>query len=114
MAESIVAAQLKSGEALLFEVDEPSPYGITAVSLSSASHSIDERTGMVELDKALTGVRSAAAQVLDAMRSIPVTPDTCEIAFGVKLSGTVGAIIAKASTEANFTIKLVWNKKADP
>ena len=106
MAEALVAARLDSGETLLFEVDEPDDIGVTAISIS-----VDQDTGMVELDKALGGVKRAAGQVLETMRSIAVPPDSCEISFGVKLSGTVGAIIAKASTEANFTIKLTWTKK---
>lgn len=99
MAEQLVAARLRSGEAILFEVDEPEAYGVTAVGI---------RDGTIDLDCALTGVKQAAAQVLETIRSVAVPPDTCEISFGVKLSGSMGAIIAKASTEANFTIKLVW------
>jgi hypothetical protein len=106
MAEALVAARLDSGESLLFEVDEPDDFGVTAVSIS-----VDPETGTVELGSALSGVKRAAAQVLETMRSIADPPDSCEISFGVKLSGTVGAIIAKASTEANFTIKLTWTKK---
>lgn len=101
MAENIVTARLNSGEAVLFEVDEPEAFGVTAVGIGRPD-------GTIDLDSALGGVREAAAQVLDTIRSIAIPPDTCEISFGVKLSGTLGAIIAKASTEANFTIKLVW------
>lgn len=106
MAEKLVMAHLDSGETLLFEVEEIDDYGVTAVSIG-----VDPETGMIDLGKALTGVRRAAAQVLDAVRSISVPPDNCEIQFGVKLSGSLGAIIAKASTEANFTIKLTWKAK---
>lgn len=102
MADNIVTARLNSGETLLFEVEEPELMGVTAVSIGRAD-------GTIDLDSALGGVREAAAQVLDTIRSIAIPPDTCEITFGVKLSGTLGAIIAKASTEANFTIKLVWH-----
>jgi hypothetical protein len=101
MAEQVVTARLNSGEAILFEVDEPEAYGVTAVG-------IRREDGTIDLDSALSGVKEAAAQVLQTIRSIAVPPDSCEISFGVKLSGSMGAIIAKASTEANFTIKLVW------
>ena len=106
MNESIVAARLNNGETLLFEIERPASLGPSAVS-------IRRDDGTIDLDAALSGVRQAAAQVLDAVRSIAVQPDSCEIQFGVKLSGSVGAIIAKAATEANFTIKLVWKSSGD-
>jgi hypothetical protein len=106
MAESIVSGKLRNGETILFEVDEPETFsGPKAVALR-------KEDGTIDLDGALAGVRQAASQVLETLRSIAVQPDSCEISFGVKLSGSMGAIIAKASTEANFTIKLVW--KASP
>jgi hypothetical protein len=107
MNETIVAAKLNDGGTLLFEVERP------PASLGPSAVTIRRDDGTIDLDAALVGVRQAAAQVLDAVRSIAVQPDSCEIQFGVKLSGTVGAIIAKASTEANFTIKLVWKSSGD-
>jgi hypothetical protein len=106
MTESLVTARLRSGEALVFEVDEPEDFGVTAISIH-----VNQETGLIDLDGALGGVRQAAMQVLDTVRSIASPPDSCEISFGLKLSGTLGAIIAKASTEANFTITMVWNAK---
>jgi hypothetical protein len=106
VTEQVVAARLHSGESILFEVDEPDSYGVTAVG-------IRREDGTIDLDSALSGVKQAAAQVLETIRSIAVPPDSCEISFGVKLSGEMGAIIAKASTEANFTIKLVWKAAGD-
>jgi hypothetical protein len=32
------------------------------------------------------------------------------VEFGVKMSAETGAVIAKASTEANFKINLSWKK----
>jgi hypothetical protein len=108
MTDKLVSARLASGETVAFEVEEVDDFGgVTAVSIA-----IDPETGVINLEQALTGVRRAAGQVLDAVRLIAVPPDSCEIEFGVKLSGSMGAIIAKASTEANFRIKLAWTSKA--
>lgn len=101
MNEAIVTAKLSNGETVRFEVEEVPSHGPSAVSIGRPD-------GTIDLDVALSGVRQAATQVLETVRSVAVPPDSCEITFGVKLSGSVGAIIAKASTEANFTIKLVW------
>lgn len=107
MVETVVAATLSSGETLLFEVDEPlaasMPGGIAKVSLVPRA-----ADGAIDFDGALGSVKSAAEKMFDAVRAIAVPPDSCEITFGVKLSGSMGAIIAKASTEANFTIRMTW------
>ena len=39
-------------------------------------------------------------------------PDEIEVAFGVKLTTTAGAVIASAAAEANFDVTLRWTGKA--
>jgi hypothetical protein len=41
---------------------------------------------------------------------LPSAPTGLEVTFGVKLSTELGAFVAKASGEANFTVKLTWSK----
>ncbi|WP_065958962.1 CU044_2847 family protein [Streptomyces sparsogenes] len=48
----------------------------------------------------------AARAVLDRIRE--VRPAEVEVKFGVKASGTAQWVVAKAATEANFEITLVW------
>jgi Trypsin-co-occurring domain 1 len=66
--------------------------------------------GVVEagrrLEDALGSVRDAAASSLDVLRQL--SPDGVEVEFGIKLAGEAGAIIAKASSEGHFTVKLSW------
>ena len=57
-------------------------------------------------------VRYAAEGILHQLRSLAEPPDEVEVEFGVKMSAEPGAIIAKASTEANFKINLTWKKDA--
>ena len=59
---------------------------------------------------ALRNVNLAAQAVIDGLRSLPKPPDELTVEFGVKLSAEAGAVIAKASTEANFSISLKWMK----
>lgn len=107
MVDRIVTASLSNGESILFEVDEPEAFG------GPKAVGLRKEDGSIDLEGALAGVRQAATEVIETIRSIAVQPDSCEVTFGVKLSGTMGAIIAKASTEANFTIKLVWTAKKE-
>jgi hypothetical protein len=41
-----------------------------------------------------------------------MAPSGGEVEFGIKLSGEVGAILAKASGEANISVTLKWEKGA--
>jgi len=49
---------------------------------------------------------------LQQLRSLAEPPDEVAVEFGVKMNAETGAIIAKASTEANFKINLTWKKAA--
>jgi hypothetical protein len=66
--------------------------------------------GVVEagrrLEDALASVRDAASASLKVLSTL--SPDAMEIEFGIKLAGEAGALIAKASTEGHFTVKLSW------
>jgi hypothetical protein len=103
MATKLVAVKLKDGSQLMVEVDEPPTIGVKAVSLG--------KSGEIEFDSALDQIKSAANQLQNALSSIAVPPDGCEITFGIKLSASAGVILAKAGTEANFGIKMNWSKK---
>jgi hypothetical protein len=69
-------------------------------------------TATATFESALQTVRSAAEGILHQLRSLAEPPDEVEVEFGVKMSAETGAIIAKASTEANFKINLTWKKDA--
>src|SRR5262249_32743554 len=61
-------------------------------------------------EAALGKVRSAAEGILHQLRSLAQPPDSVGVEFGVKMNAETGAIIAKASGEANFKISLSWKK----
>jgi len=63
-------------------------------------------------DAALDRVRYAAETMLDRLTSLTRPPDEVAVEFGVKLNAETGAVIAKASTEANFKINLKWTRAA--
>lgn len=78
---------------------EPPP-GIELVARSTSD--------MIDFSAAVDKALPAARKLLDKLRELANDVKQVEIAFGLKFSGEVGAVIAKTGTEANFTIKLVW------
>jgi hypothetical protein len=63
--------------------------------------------------KAAESFEAAIDKLLPALRTIEgrvrqLGPDEVSVAVGVKLSTEAGAIIAKATAEANFTVTLKW------
>ena len=65
-------------------------------------------------ETALDRIRSAAESMLHRLTSLTEPPDELAIEFGVKLNAETGAVIAKAATEANFTINLKWTRAKSP
>lgn len=66
-------------------------------------------------------VREAAAPSIGAARAVldqvrQLAPDTVQVKFGIKVTGTANWIVAKAASEANFEITLSWqpDNAADP
>jgi hypothetical protein len=59
---------------------------------------------------ALGRIEPAANELLGTLQNLVSRPDGIEVQFGIKLSAQAGALIAAASTEANFTVKLSWKK----
>ncbi|MBO3752790.1 hypothetical protein J5X84_42650 [Streptosporangiaceae bacterium NEAU-GS5] len=90
---------------VVVEVDDADPGGFRSASLSA-----DEVVYQAKqrFETALEGVRDAAVKALAAFRHAALDPDGVEIAFGVKFNAEVGAVIAKAATEAHLTVTLSW------
>jgi hypothetical protein len=97
----IVRFEVGSGSVLV-ETDEDS-FGIQRVSRGP--------DGVIEagrqLKDALASIENAANVTLDVLRKM--SPDSIEVEFGIKLAGEAGALIAKASTEGHFTVRLSWS-----
>jgi hypothetical protein len=51
---------------------------------------------------AVEGAKAVLEKVKDAQ------PDEVEVKFGIKVSGTMNWLVAKAATEGNFEVTLTW------
>ncbi len=62
------------------------------------------------LQQALARVRPAATAIRDSLRDMAEPPDRVGVDFGIKLTAEAGVVIARAKSEANFTVRLEWNR----
>ena len=99
----VVVMPLDDGGTVLVEVpDEPG-------SLENVGRTTEVITNASEtLQQALARVRPAAAAIRDSIRDMADPPRHIGVEFGVKVSAEAGVVIAKAKSEANFTIRLEW------
>lgn len=101
--------------------------GVVLVEIEeSAAHSSEVgRTGLGEVVDRTVGkaqetfveslhvIGETAKAFLQQVRKLADSPDEVEVTFGLKASGEFGNFaIAKASGEANYTVKLVWKNRS--
>jgi hypothetical protein len=100
LASQIVSYQLDDSTVVRFEADCPpgfQPAGGSGRIVGTVSDAI---APAIEAAKVVLGKVKEAA------------PDEVEVSFGVKVSGGMDWLIARAASEANFEITLTWRPKA--
>lgn len=99
---------LAAGGNVLIEVED----GAGAPPVTRGLHTGDviEMVGN-GFDAAIEAIKPAAIAVANKLRNFADAPEDLEVEFGVKFTGQAGAVIASASTEAQFRIKMVWKGK---
>jgi hypothetical protein len=58
--------------------------------------------------QAMDQARHAAEAAYAQFRKMAQRPDEIELKLGVRLSASAGAVLAKTTTDANVTVRLVW------
>ncbi|MDF5753631.1 CU044_2847 family protein [Spongiactinospora sp. TRM90649] len=101
----LLAVPVAGGEAVLFEVDAAS---IDGSDLELAAGNGAVARARASLDDVLRTIRPALGSVAKALKDM--RPDELEIEFGVKVGAESSVVIAKGTTEANFTIRLLWRQ----
>ena len=96
----IVTYMLDDGTKVEFEVERAR--GVAEVSTEDLAGRVREAIGPIV---------GAARLLLDGLKA--VSPDELELTFGVKATGKVNWVVAKAETEGNFGVKLVWKKPSE-
>jgi hypothetical protein len=101
----LVEFPLEDGSTVVIEIDEPETGGTIRAGRGDTLTKAKET-----LEEALEKVLPVTKSVVEKLRRIGNRPDEIEVAFGVKLTTTAGAVIASASAEANFDVTLRWSE----
>jgi hypothetical protein len=104
---TIVEFPLDAGGTVLVDVDDVARIG--AVRRGLAPSELITRADQ-SVEAAFARVKPAAAALVADLRSVADPPDQIEVTFGIRLSGEVGAVIAKTAAEANFSVRLSWSR----
>jgi hypothetical protein len=64
------------------------------------------------LRELLSGVRPVAENFVDTFRGMARGPDEITIEFGLSLSAEADVVISSTSAQANFTVRLTWDRRA--
>lgn len=95
---------LADGSVLLVEVQGDAPPGVDRVGRLADGL----RQGAQSLEEALSGVRPALQSVVDMFRGLAVAPTDVTVQFGIKVVAEAGVVVARAATEASFTVTATW------
>ncbi|RAQ94801.1 CU044_2847 family protein [Thermogemmatispora tikiterensis] len=110
--KKLIAFPLEDGGQVVIEVEELEPEGGERVPVARRLSRPEQAPETLE--KALQKVLPAIKAVAVKLHNLDLKPDEVEIAFGIKLSASMGAILASAGSEANFDITLHWYGKDRP
>lgn len=63
------------------------------------------------LNESLGTIRTIAKSVVKTTKDLVEPPKKIEIKLGIKFSAEAGAVIAKASSEGNIEVTIIWESK---
>ena len=101
MSVSVEPVKIDENTTVYFELDDDSIEEYRRVSLSGEA-------AQQEFKKALEHIKPATDELLSTLTNLIERPKEISVEFGIKVSGSLGAIIAKSSAEANFKVALKW------
>lgn len=105
--KKIVKYSLEDGNEVLVEVGEVDEPNDDRIALSEG---ITKATQTFET--ALENIKPVANAIISKLSSLSKKPDEVEVKFGVKMTASMGAIIASGSAEINYEITLKWKQES--
>jgi len=100
----LVKFPLADGNFIVVEVDEPETSG--TVRASRSDDMIDEAKQTFE--QSLNTIKTSTESIINKLQDLIHRPEEIEMEFGFNMSGEFGAVIAKATAEANYKVTLRW------
>ena len=107
--KQFVEFKLENGATIVVETDEPEIPGGPIRAAKSPGEVLEEAKHT--FGNALDKIHVATEQAIMKLHNLSEQPDEITMEFGFNLSAQFGAIIASASTEANYKVTLKWAKK---
>ena len=104
----LVKFEMEDGSTIFVEVDEAETGGTTRAARRPGEIAEEAKE---TFEQALNKIRPATEKVISTLRGLAHKPDEIEMEFGFSLNAVVGAVIASASTEANYKVTLRWTSK---
>ncbi len=104
----LIEFKMEDGGAIVVEVDEPETGGTTRASRRPGEIAEEAKE---TFEQALSKIRPATEKVITTLRGLTQRPDEIEMEFGFNLTVAVGAVIASASTQANYKVTLRWKQE---
>jgi hypothetical protein len=104
----IVEFPLDGGGSVYIESDEPELAGAVRVGRADGMPEKARHT----FEQSLETVTTVASALLAKVDELADRPDELQIEFGIKLSGEIGAILASAKAEANYSVSMTWRRAA--
>jgi lipid-binding SYLF domain-containing protein len=95
---------LADGSVLLVEMEGDEPPGVDRIGRLADTL----RQGAQTLDQALSGVQPALQSVIDTARGLAIAPESVTVEFGITVVAGAGVVVARAATEASFTVTVTW------
>jgi hypothetical protein len=105
----IIEFPLEDGNSILVEVEEAEGPGMVPAG-RRGEKGAPERAQQT-FEDAVEKIRPAATAITKKLRALHDPPDQVAVEFGLKLNAQAGAIIAAASTEANYKVTLTWKRE---
>ena len=105
----LVEFTLDDSSTIIVETDEPEPPGGVVRATKKPGEVLEEAKHTFE--EALDKIHAATEWALVKLRSLSEQPDEVTMEFGFNLSAQFGAVIASASSEANYKVTLTWSTK---
>ncbi|MGV9268286.1 CU044_2847 family protein [Kitasatospora sp. NPDC003701] len=100
--------RLTDGSGIWVEVSDGEGSGLDRVGRASSLARATSET----LQDAMSHLRPALDVIADGLRDMAHAPDTVRVDFGIKLSAEAGVVVARAASEANFTVSVEWRPGA--
>jgi hypothetical protein len=101
--KQLLEFSLESGGSIVVEVDQDVAGTVLAARPGEIAAQVKE-----SFESALAPVTPAAEALIARLSGLSERPDEVTVEFGIKLTGTLNAIIASSAGEANISVKLTW------